>query len=395
MTLTIRLPQRDRTLRTYAPASRARYPTSAPAPRTRVPLAAVHVVADPLADTTPAGPAALDWEDTLAFRRYLWGLGLGVAEAMDTAQRGMGLDWEASRELIRRTVAEARASGGRAVCGAQTDQLPPGSARSLRDVEAAYEEQCAHVEGVGGQVVLMASRELCRIARGPDDYLQVYGRVLSQLQRPAIVHWLGEVFDPQLRGYWGHEDLDAASEVVLQLLAGHRERVEGIKLSLLDQRREVELRSRLPAGMRMFTGDDFDYPTTIAGDGTHHSDALLGALSLIAPAAAQAFQSLDAGDLAGFHRTLEPTVPLARHVFGAPTYYYKTGVVFLAYLNGHQSHFRMVGGLESGRSVVHLGELFELADQADLLRDPELAVERMRRVLAVAGVLEPRAAALG
>ena len=255
MTLTIRLPQRDRTFRTYAPASRDRYPASAPPPRSRVPLAAVHVVADPMADTTPAGPAVLDWEDTLAFRRYLWGLGLGVAEAMDTAQRGMGLDWETSRELIRRTVAEASAAGGRAVCGAQTDQLAPGSARSLRDVEAAYEEQCAHVEGVGGQVVLMASRELCRIARGPDDYLQVYGRVLSQLRRPALVHWLGEVFDPQLRGYWGHEDLDAASGVVLDLLGAHRERIEGIKLSLLDQRREVGRGHRNMRDLRFLAGN--------------------------------------------------------------------------------------------------------------------------------------------
>jgi hypothetical protein len=305
---------------------------------------------------------------------------------MDTAQRGMGLDWEASKELIRRSVAEAKAVGGRIVCGAQTDHLATGSARDLRDIEAAYEEQCEFVEARGGQVVMMASRELARIARGPEDYARVYGRVLSQLQRPALIHWLGEVFDPALAGYWGHPDLDGAMSVCLEIISAHKEKVEGLKLSLLDQKRELAMRARLPEGVRMFTGDDFDYPVTIAGDGQRHSDALLGAFDMIAPAASAALLALDSGDTGRFGAILEPTVPLSRHVFGAPTFYYKTGVVFMAYLNGHQDHFRMVGGLESGRSAVHLAKLFVLADKAGLLRDSELAVDRMRPVMALAGI---------
>jgi len=344
------------------------------------------VVADPLADTTPSGPPRLDWEATMAFRRHIWSLGLGVAEAMDTAQRGMGLDWDTSRELIRRTVAEARAAGGRLVCGAQTDHLPPGSARSLADVVAAYEHQCQEVEAAGGTVALMASRELARVAVGPDDYLRVYDRILGQLGRPAVVHWLGEAFDPALRGYWGSVDLDAAMATCLEVLRDHPGKVDGIKLSLLDARREVEMRDLLPPGVRMYTGDDLDYPTTIRGDGDRHSDALLGAFDAIAPAASAALLALDAGDLGAYERALAPTLPLSRHLFQAPTVYYKTGIVFLAYLNGHQAHFRMVGGLEGARSVVHLSELFVLADRARLLRDPDLALARMRRVLALAGI---------
>jgi hypothetical protein len=362
------------------------YPASGVASRTRIAYAAVHVVADPLADVNPASPAAIDWEHTLAFRRHVWKYGLGVAEAMDTAQRGMGLDWEAARELIRRSVAEAKAVGGRIVCGAQTDHLAPGSARSLRDIEAAYEEQCGFVEGEGGQVVIMASRELARLARGPDDYARVYGRVLSQLRQPALIHWLGEVFDPALAGYWGHADLDRAMAECLAIIVANREKVEGLKLSLLDQEREISMRSRLPEEVHMFTGDDFDFPTTIAGDGMRYSDALLGAFDMIAPAAAAALASLDQGDTRAFDRTLKPTVQLSRHAFSAPTFYYKTGIVFMAYLNGHQDHFRMVGGLESGRSAVHLAQLFVLADRAGLLRDPELAVARIRNVMALAGV---------
>jgi hypothetical protein len=298
----------------------------------------------------------------------------------------MGLDWEAAKELIRRSVAEAKSVGGGIVCGAQTDQLARGSARDLRDVEAAYEEQCDFVESVGGQVVLMASRELARIAKGPEDYARVYDRVLSQLKEPALIHWLGEVFDPALAGYWGHADLDGAMAVCLEIITAHKAKVEGLKLSLLDQAREIAMRARLPQGVRMFTGDDFDYPTTIGGDGEHHSDALLGAFDMIAPAASAALLALDSGDRTKFESILEPTVPLSRHVFGAPTFYYKTGVVFMAYLNGHQDHFRMVGGLESGRSAVHLAKLFVLADKAGLLRDAELAVDRMRPVMALAGV---------
>lgn len=370
----------------YTPTGTFLYSERGSAPRSRLAYAAVHVVADPLADVSPIAPAAIDWEATLAFRRHVWSYGLGVAEAMDTAQRGMGLDWEASKELIRRSVAEAKAVGGKIVCGAQTDHLIPGSARELRDVEAAYEEQCEFVEAHGGQVVMMASRDLARIARGREDYVRVYGRVLSQLQRPALIHWLGEVFDPELAGYWGGADLDAAMAVCLEIITANRAKVEGVKLSLLDQKREIAMRSRLPEGVRMFTGDDFDYPTTIAGDGKRHSDALLGAFDLIAPAASAALLALDAGDAQRFTAILEPTVPLSRHVFGAPTFYYKTGIVFLAYLNGHQNHFRMVGGLESGRSAAHLASLFVLADKAGLLLDAELAMNRIRLVMALAGV---------
>ena len=382
----VRLPGADGEIYDYSVIGQFLYLDSGVAPRSRIPYAAVHVVADALADVSPVSPAVIDWERTLAFRRHIWSYGLGVAEAMDTAQRGMGLDWEAAKELIRRSVAEAKAVGGKIVCGAQTDQLPPGSARTLRDVEAAYEEQCEFVEGEGGGVVIMASRELARIARGPEDYASVYDRVLSQLQRPALIHWLGEVFDPALAGYWGHADQDDAMAECLAIIVGHQDKVEGIKLSLLDQRREISLRSRLPNGVHMFTGDDFDYPTTIAGDGERYSDALLGAFDMIAPAASAALTALDAGDENRFAAILEPTVPLSRHAFGAPTSYYKTGIVFLAYLNGHQDHFRMVGGLESGRSAVHLAELFVLADRAGLLRDAELAVDRVRRVMAVAGI---------
>jgi hypothetical protein len=370
----------------YKPTGKFLYAESGAAPRLRLPYAAVHVVADPLADASPIAPAAIDWEATLAFRRHIWSYGLGVADAMDTAQRGMGLDWGASQELIRRSLAEAKAVGGKIVCGAQTDHMQPGSAHELRDIEAAYEEQCEFVEAHGGQVVMMASRELARIARGPDDYARVYDRVLSQLERPALIHWLGEVFDPELAGYWGHADVDRAMAVCLDVIAASKEKVEGVKLSLLDQKREIAMRSRLPDGVRMFTGDDFDYPTTIAGDGERHSDALLGAFDLIAPAASAALLALDAGDAERFGAILEPTVRLSRHVFGAPTFYYKTGIVFMAYLNGHQDHFRMVGGLESGRSAVHLANLFVLADKAGLLRDTELAVKRVRLVMALAGV---------
>ncbi len=352
--------------------------------RSRVMLAAAHVVADPLADNTPGSPAVLDWDATLACRRHLWRYGLGVAEAMDTAQRGMGLDWPAARELIKRSAAEAAATGGRLACGAGTDQLA-GPARSLDEIVAAYEEQCEAVEGAGAQVVLMASRALAALARGPEDYHHVYDRVLRQVSRPVIVHWLGPMFDPALQGYWGHTDLDAAAVCLLRIVTEHAVRVDGVKVSLLDAGREVALRRRLPDGVRLFTGDDFHYADLILGDDHGHSDALLGVLGAIAPAASAAIQALDAGEAARYRAILAPTVPLARHMFGEPTQYYKTGVVFLAWLAGRQGHFRMAGGLESARSVPHLVRLFVLADRAGLLPDPELAATRMRHFLAVAG----------
>jgi hypothetical protein len=382
------LPFPDRSLRPYALRASAGFaPPRAPL-RSRVFFAAAHVVADPLADTTPVSPPALDWDTTLAYRRYLWSLGLGVAEAMDTAQRGMGLDWTTARELIERSVAEARAVGGMIACGAGTDHLPPRPDLSLDQVEAAYIEQIEAVERCGGRVILMASRALAACARSPDDYARVYGRLLSQVREPVILHWLGDMFDPALAGYWGSHDLDAAMETALAIIHEHAAKIDGIKISLLDAQREIQMRRRLPPGVRMYSGDDFNYPELILGDDQGYSDALLGIFDAIAPAASAALQALDADDPERFRAILEPTVPLSRHIFQAPTYFYKTGVVFLAYLNGHQRHFRMVGGQESARSILHLARLFILADQAGVLCDPDRAVARMRIVLALAGIEE-------
>jgi len=378
----LRLPRAGGSLEPYAPGEPRAFEARSTPPASRVAFAAAHVVADPLA-CEPGGPAVIDWEATLAFRRHLWAHGLGVAEAMDTAQRGMGLQWDAARELIRRSAAEARACGGLLGAGAATDHATP---RSLREVRSAYEHQCEFVEGEGAQVIVMASRALAAVARSADDYREVYDVVLSGLQRPAILHWLGDMFDPALAGYWGSTDLDEATDVLLEIVAAHPDRVDGVKVSLLDAGREVALRRRLPDGVRLYTGDDFNYPALIAGDEHGHSDALLGIFDAIAPAAAAALHALDDGDRAAYDRILEPTAPLARRLFEAPTYNYKAGIVFLAFLNGHQQHFRMVGGLESARSIVHLADLFVLADRAGLLCDPALAVARMRHVLALAGI---------
>jgi hypothetical protein len=385
---TLMLPFPDRSLRPYTLRASAGFaPPRAPL-RSRVFFAAAHVVADPLADTTPASAPALDWDTTLAYRRYLWSLGLGVAEAMDTAQRGMGLDWTTARELIERSVAEARAVGGMIACGAGTDHLPPRPDLSLDQVEAAYLEQIEAVERCGGRVILMASRALAACARSPDDYARIYGRLLSQVREPVILHWLGDMFDPALAGYWGSHDLDAAMETALAIIHEHAAKIDGIKISLLDAQREIQMRRRLPPGVRMYSGDDFNYPELILGDDQGYSDALLGIFDAIAPAASAALQALDADDPERFRAILEPTVPLSRHIFQPPTYFYKTGVVFLAYLNGHQRHFRMVGGQESARSVLHLARLFILADQSGVLCDPDRAVARMRLVLALAGIEE-------
>ena len=360
------------------------YPPSSP-PTTRVAYAAAHVVADPFADNAPSAPAAIDWDTTLAFRRHLWSYGFGVADAMDTAQRGMGLGWAATQELIRRSAAEARACGGAIAVGAGTDHLGPEGA-TLAGVIAGYEQQVAVAEDAGARVILMASRLLAGVARGPDDYEEVYGRVLDQVTAPVILHWLGPMFDPALVGYWGNADVGEATETFLAVIKQNADHIDGVKVSLLDAGHEVQLRRALPAGVRMYTGDDFNYPELIRGDEHGHSDALLGILAAIAPVAAQALQALDRADLAAYDRTLAPTLPLARHVFGAPTFYYKTGIAFLVWLAGLQPGFVMVGGLQSGRSVLHLAQTFRLADAAGLLPDPELAVARMRALLAVAGV---------
>ncbi len=352
-----------------------------PAPVSRAVYAAAHVVADPLGTNAPGAPAALDWDATLAFRHHLWSLGLGVADAMDTAQRGMGLDWAATRELITRSGVEARAVGGRLACGVGTDQL---AVPTLDGVLAAYEEQLAVVEQAGAQPILMASRALAATARGPEDYLAVYGKLIGQSAQPVILHWLGEMFDPALAGYWGSADLDRATETVLTLIGEHAGRIDGIKVSLLDADREIALRRALPAGVRLYTGDDFNYPELIRGDELGHSDALLGIFDPIAGVAAAALRALDAGHLDRYDALFGPTLPLARHLFSTPTYHYKTGIVFLAWLAGHQEHFTMVAGAQSARSVPHLVELFQLADVAGVLPDPELAARRMRQYLAVA-----------
>ncbi|MCJ0875073.1 dihydrodipicolinate synthase family protein [Streptomyces sp. AP-93] len=380
MSLELRLPDGPHRLRTPAALDVPNGPITS-----RIVYAAAHVVADPLRENGPGAPAAVDWDTTLAFRRHLWSLGLGVADAMDTAQRGMGLDWPATRELITRSGAEARAVGGRLACGVGTDQLALADP-TLHDIIGAYREQLAVVEDAGARPILMASRAMAAVAKGPEDYLQVYGEVIDAAGQPVILHWLGEMFDPALAGYWGHTDLDDATNTVLDLIRENAPRIDGIKVSLLDADREIALRRALPEGVRLYTGDDFNYPDLIRGDEAGHSNALLGIFDPIAAVAAAALRALDAGDTARYDALMEPTLPLARHLFAAPTYHYKTGVVFVAWLSGHQSHFTMVAGAQSGRSVPHLTELFRLADAAGVLPDPELAAHRMRRFLHLAGV---------
>ncbi len=385
--LSIRLPQADRSLETYRLSAPKSFPDKVGGPMNRIAFSAAHVVADPLADADPWLQAAIDWDRTIAYRERLWDLGLGVAEAMDTAQRGMGLDWPTSLELIRRSVGAAKARGDALVfSGAGTDHLAPEAARSIDDVIRAYEEQVAAIEAVGGRIILMASRALARVAKSADDYVTVYNRILGQVKAPVIIHWLGDMFDPALAGYWGTGDLDAAMDTAVAIINDNASKVDGVKISLLDKDKEIAMRRRLDRRVRMYTGDDFNYAELIAGDGQGYSHALLGIFDAIAPAASSALVSLAAGNLDAFHEALAPTVPLSRHIFRAPTRFYKTGVVFMAYLNGHQDHFTMVGGQESARSILHLAELFRLADKAGLLRDPDLAVERMRFVLATHGV---------
>lgn len=385
---TLKLPRADRSIAEYTLGPAASFPAAGGPIKSRVGFAAVHVVADPLADVNPTLDVAVDWDATLAFRRHIWSLGLAVAEAMDTSQRGMGFPWSSAKELIRRSVAEARTMPGAVVfSGAGTDDLTPSPGVTLAQVEAEYESHCSFIESVGGRIILMASRALAACAKGPEDYTKVYGRILTQVKEPVILHWLGDMFDPALAGYWGSADMNRATETLLSIVHEHAAKIDGVKISLLDQGREIAMRRRFPKSVRMYTGDDFDYPTTIGGDAQGHSDALLGIFDVIAPAAAAALRALDRGDRTEFDRILAPTLPLSRHLFGDPTRFYKTGVVFMAYLNGHQSHFRMVGGLESARSVLHLSTLFTLADKAGLLSDPEMASERMRRVLAAAGVV--------
>ena len=356
-------------------------------PFPRIAYAAAHVVADPLAEGDPWLDTAIDWDRTVAFRQHLWSLGLGVAEAMDTAQRGMGLDWGTAKLLIRRSLdAMGDVPGAVMASGAGTDHLLPGPDVTVDDVIRAYEEQCETVEAMGGRIILMASRALAKAARSPADYERVYGRILGQVKEPVIIHWLGEMFDPALEGYWGHGDHHAAMDVALVVLRDNTDKVDGIKISLLDDSKEIGMRRRLPQGVRMYTGDDFNFAELIAGDEQGHSDALLGIFDPIAPAVGGALAALSHNDLSTYFDILRPTVPLSRHIFRAPTRFYKTGVVFMAWLNGHQDHFTMLGGQQSARSVRHLAELFRLADAAGLLADPDMAVGRMKALLATHGV---------
>ncbi|MBG9387250.1 dihydrodipicolinate synthase family protein [Caenimonas aquaedulcis] len=393
MALTLTLPKSDGTLSTYAlrgtepvkPARGVRFD--------RIAYSAAHVVADPLAAIDPWLQCAIDWDATIAYRQRLWSLGLGVAEAMDTAQRGMGLDWPTSLELIRRSLDAAKDSpGARVASGCGTDHLALDAVKTVDEVIAGYEEQMAAIEKLGGTLIVMASRALARVAKNPADYERVYDRILSQAKQPVILHWLGDMFDPALAGYWGSADVDAAMDTALGIIAAHPSKVDGIKISLLDKDKEIAMRRRLPTGVRMYTGDDFNYAELIAGDGagtepTHgKSDALLGIFDAIAPAASAALGALAQGKVEEFHAILGPTVPLSRHIFAAPTRFYKTGVVFMAWLNGHQSHFTMVGGQQSTRSLQHLVQLFRLADAANLLEQPELAARRMKTLLAMHGV---------
>ena len=358
------------------------------------------MVANPQADNNPSLGCAIDWDATIAYRLHLWQLGLGVAEAMDTAQRGMGLDWPTSLELIRRSLDAAKDMPGALIAsGCGTDHLDIDQVKTIDDVIRGYETQMEAIEKLGGKLILMASRALARVATSPSDYEKVYDRILSQAKQPVVLHWLGDMFDPALKGYWGSNDVDAAMDTALNVINAHPGKVDGIKISLLNKGKEIAMRRRLPAtggaggsGVRMYTGDDYNYAELIAGDGFNNtpmhsqSDALLGIFDAIAPAASAALGELAQGNMDKFHAILEPTVPLSRHIFKAPTRFYKTGIVFMAWLNGHQNHFTMVGGQQNTRSILHLAELFRLADAANVLEQPELAVQRMKTLLALHGM---------
>lgn len=387
LSLQINLPDEDGSLGPYTLSEPGGFLIGDRPVFNRVAYSAAHVVANPLARHDPWIDSAIDWDATLTYRRYLWSLGLGVAEAMDTAQRGMGMDWPTSLELVRRSLDAARDIPGALIAsGAGTDHLAPEDARTVDDVIRAYEEQVEAIEKLGGRIILMASRALARVARSPDDYHKVYDRILSQVGSPVVIHWLGEMFDPALRGYWGHLDHMQAMDVAVDVINRHAAKVDGVKISLLDKEKEILMRRRLAAGVKMYTGDDFNYAELIAGDEQGYSHALLGIFDAIAPAASAALSALAKGDRATFNDILGPTVPLSRHIFAAPTRFYKTGVVFMAWLNGHQSHFTMVGGQQSARSAVHFAELFRLADAAHLLEQPELAARRMATLLAMHGI---------
>lgn len=380
----IQLPDTQGVLQTYALQGTPVQPSRLTPNSARVLYSAAHVVTNPFSDNDPTGPANVDWEKTMEFRHYLAGMGMGIAEAMDTAQRGMGLDWNGALELIRRTKEElpnALVANG---CG--TDHLDPADAETLDDVLRAYLEQIEAIQKVGGRLILMASRALAKVAKGPEDYITVYRDVLAACDQPVILHWLGTMFDPQLTGYWGSDSFETALETCLAIIEENASKVDGIKVSLLEAEKEIIMRRRLPTGVKMYTGDDFNYPELIEGDEQGYSHALLGIFDPLAPAAAYAVSKLSEGDTKTFRGTLDPTVPLARHIFRAPTQYYKTGVVFLAWLNGFQDHFIMLNGAQSTRSLPYFVDCFKMADECGLLRDPDVAVERMGNMLKLYGV---------
>lgn len=386
MSHSITLPKADGTIEDYRLVGTPTARPAAPPRFSRIAYAAAHVVSDPLRDRDPWGAPAIDWDRTMAFRHHLWGLGFRIAEAMDTAQRGMGLDWTGAQELIRRSLAEARhVPGADLACGAGTDHLAPAEARSLADVIRAYETQMEFVEANGGRTIMMASRALARVAQSADDYRAVYRRILSQAKDKVILHWLGSMFDPQLAGYWGSDRFDEALDTVISIIGENRDKVEGIKISLLDNAKEVALRKRLPEGVRCYTGDDFNYADLIEDGPDGYSHALLGIFDAVAPQASHALAALAKGDREEFRKVLASTVPLSRKIFEAPTQYYKAGVVFLAWLNGHQDHFTMPAGMQSARGILHYCEVFRLADQANVLDQPELALLRMENFVAVNG----------
>lgn len=385
----LKLPTYDRTIVPYKLTGIPLHPRAPEGMLTRTAFAAAHVVSDPLAEDIPwEGRPAVDWENTLRFRHWLWDQGLGLAEAMDTAQRSMGLDWLTAKELIERTMAEARAHplGPRVASGAGTDQLQGSSILTEDTIIAAYEEQMAAIEAAGSQIIIMATRALPAIGADADCYTRVYNRLIGQVAEPVILHWLGEMFDPELRGYWGSSHLATATDVVLSIIAENRSRIDGIKLSLLDQAREETIRRRLPTGVRLYTGDDFNYTALIRGDGEYHSHALLGAFAAIAPAATRALEALARADDEAYCTLFEPTVPLSRELFKPPTRFYKAGIAFLAWLNGVQDHFIMPMGFQASREITHYAEVYRLADTARMLCKPDLAEARMATLLSLYGI---------
>ena len=386
--LSIHLPTPQGIMTNYPLVTTEERPTVITPAFNRIAYAAAHVVIDPQHQGADwLNNPRIDWDATLAYRHHLWRLGFNIAEAMDTAQRGMGVSWEIAKELIIRSLQEAQTvPGADLAAGVGTDQLEAAHATTLEQVIAAYEEQMELVEQHNGKIILMASRALAKVAKTPQDYLAVYNRLLEQSQDKIILHWLGEMIDPALAGYWGSTDFAAAADTVLEIIANNVDKVEGIKISLLSKEKEVAFRKRLPSQVKMYTGDDFNYPELIAGEDGHYSHALLGIFDAIAPVAAAALNELALGNSGEYYRLMNPTVALSREIFKAPTQYYKAGIVFLAWLNGHQSHFSMAGGMQAAREISHYAEIFRLADQAGLLQDPQLATRRMKNLLTVYGL---------